>query len=56
MIGLIKDVTLKPEAPFWDIEIELSQDFGRLAFVEVIKSKLKHEKDSLEKVTRGEPR
>ncbi|MBX2894947.1 MAG: rod shape-determining protein MreC [Cyclobacteriaceae bacterium] len=56
MIGLITDVTLRPETPFWDIEIELSQDFGRLAFVEVIKSKLKHEKDSLEKVTRGEPR
>ncbi|MBX2914296.1 MAG: rod shape-determining protein MreC [Cyclobacteriaceae bacterium] len=56
MIGIVTEVNLKSEAPFWDIEIELSQDFGRLAFVEVIKSKLKSEKDSLEKVTTGERR
>ncbi len=56
MVGIIREATLKPEAPFWDIRLELSQDFGRLAFVEVIKSKLKSEKDSLEILTIGEPK
>jgi rod shape-determining protein MreC len=56
MVGVIREANLKPEAPFWDIRLELAQDFGRLAFVEVIKSKLKHEKDSLEMVTIGEPK
>jgi rod shape-determining protein MreC len=56
MVGIIREASLKPEAPFWDIRLELAQDFGRLAFVEVIKSKLKHEKDSLEMVTIGEPK
>ncbi|MBN8577815.1 MAG: rod shape-determining protein MreC [Cytophagales bacterium] len=53
-IGYIREATLKPEAPFWDIRIELAQDFGRLAFVEVIKSKLLAEKDSLQLRTIGE--
>lgn len=56
MVGIVREATLKPEAPFWEIRVELSQDFGRLAFVEVIKSKLKSEKDSLELVTIGEPK
>ncbi|MCW5912234.1 MAG: rod shape-determining protein MreC [Cyclobacteriaceae bacterium] len=56
MVGIIREAALKPEAPFWDIRVELSQDFGRLVFVEVIKSKLKNEKDSLEHLTIGEPK
>lgn len=56
MVGVIREANLKPEAPFWDIRLELAQDFGRLAFVEVIKSKLKSEKDSLETITIGEPK
>ncbi|HCZ34352.1 MAG TPA: rod shape-determining protein MreC [Cytophagales bacterium] len=56
MVGIIREANLKPEAPFWDIRLELAQDFGRLAFVEVIKSKLKSEKDSLETITIGEPK
>ncbi len=56
LVGVISQASLKEEANFWDIRIELSQDFGRLSFVEVIKSRLKNEKDSLEHVTIGEPK
>ncbi len=56
LVGIISKVNLKEETPFWDIKIELSQDFGRLAFVEVIRSRLKNEKDSLEFITIGEPK
>ncbi len=56
LIGVIKEVNLKEETPFYDIKVELAQDFGKLTFVEVIKSNLKQEKDSLEQVTLGEPK
>ncbi len=56
MVGIIREANLKNEANFWDIRIELSQDFGRLSFVEVIKSRLKNEKDSLERITIGDPK
>lgn len=56
LVGIIRETNLKPEANFWDIRIELSQDFGRLSFVEVIKSRLKNEKDSLEHITIGDPK
>jgi len=56
LVGVIKEVNLKEETPFYDIKVELAQDFGNLTFVEVIKSTLKHEKDSLEQVTIGEPK
>jgi len=56
LVGIIREANLKPEANFWDIRIELSQDFGRLSFVEVIKSRLKNEKDSLEHLTIGDPK
>jgi len=55
-VGIIREANLKTEANFWDIRIELSQDFGRLSFVEVIKSRLKNEKDSLELITTGDPK
>lgn len=54
LVGIIREVNLKEEAMFWDIRIELAQDFGRLAFVDVIKSKLKIERDSIELTTRDE--
>jgi rod shape-determining protein MreC len=54
-IGKIKEFNLRSEAPFYDIKVELGQDFGRLAFVEVIKNRLKKEKDSLERSTIGDP-
>jgi rod shape-determining protein MreC len=56
LVGVIKEVNLKEETPFYDIKVELAQDFGNLTFVEVIKSTLKQEKDSLEQVTIGEPK
>lgn len=55
-IGKIKEFNLRSEAPFYDIKVELGQDFGKLAFVEVIKNRLKSEKDSLEHKTIGESR
>jgi len=48
MIGIIKKINLKEEALFYDIKVELAQDFGNLTYVEVVKSNLKMEKDSLE--------
>ncbi len=54
LVGIIREVNLKEEAMFWDIRIELAQDFGKLAFVDVIRSKLKPERDSLEFATTGE--
>jgi len=54
LIGIVREVDLKKEAQFYDIRVELAQDFGRLAFVKVIKSQLKDELDSLEQSTFGE--
>ena len=51
MVGIVKDVRLKKEALFYDIRVELAQDFRRLSFVKIVKSKLKSELDSLEAVT-----
>lgn len=53
-IGRIKEFNLNEHDPFFEIKVELGTDFTRLAFVEVIKSHLKAEKDSLEKKTIGE--
>jgi rod shape-determining protein MreC len=54
LIGVIKEVRLKEEAPFYDITVALAQDFSSVAFVEIIKSNLKAERDSLELKTMGE--
>ncbi len=51
LIGIVKDVKLKEEALFYDIRVELAQDFSRLAFVKIVKSELKSELDSLENAT-----
>lgn len=56
VVGVIKEVNLKEETPFYNIKVELAQDFGNLTYVEVIKSNLKQEKDSLERVIMGEPK
>lgn len=56
LIGVVKDVKLNEEAQFHTIKVAVAQDFGKLAFVEVIKSNLKHEKDSLELKTIGAPK
>ena len=56
MVGIVRDVNLKKEALFYDIRVELVQDFRRLSFVKIVKSKLKSELDSLETVTVGSPK
>lgn len=56
LVGVIREVRLKEEAPFYDIKVELAQDFGSLAFVELIKSNLKTERDSIELKTIGDPK
>lgn len=53
MIGVIKSVNLKEADTFYSLKVELAQDFARLAFVEVVRNKLKPERDSLETVTTG---
>jgi rod shape-determining protein MreC len=54
LVGIVKTVNLREEAPFWEVKVELAQDFSRLAFVEIVRSYLKAEKDSLELSTIGE--
>jgi rod shape-determining protein MreC len=56
MLGVIKSYKLNEEAQFHTIKLELSQDFGKISFVEIVKSNLKQEKDSLEQLTIGEPK
>jgi rod shape-determining protein MreC len=53
LIGIIKDVRLKEEALFYDIRVELAQDFRKLSFVKIIRSEFKAELDSLETATVG---
>ena len=52
LVGVISEVVLSEEAPFYDIKVELAQDFSRLSFVEVVRSNMKKELDSL-KVSAG---
>jgi rod shape-determining protein MreC len=54
LVGTISSVNLSEEAPFYEIRVQLAQDFAKLAFVEIIRSHLKSEKDSLELRTIGE--
>ncbi|MFM7855565.1 MAG: rod shape-determining protein MreC, partial [Flammeovirgaceae bacterium] len=56
LIGVIENLRLNEEAQFHTVKIALSQDFGKLAFVEIVKSNLKPEKDSLELKTIGDPK
>lgn len=54
LVGIVREVDLKKEAQFFDIRVELAQDFRQLAYVKVVKSLLKRELDSLEQTTFGE--
>lgn len=56
LVGVIHSATLNEESPFWNIQVELAQDFSKLSFVELVKSNLKSERDSLERVTISEIR
>ncbi len=48
LIGIIEDVHLNEAALFYDLHVKIGQDFQKLNYVEVIKSKLKVEQDSVE--------
>ncbi len=50
MIGIIEDVHLADAALFYELDVKLAQDFRKLSFVTVVKSKLKQEQDSIEQV------
>ncbi len=54
LVGVVHAATLSEESPFWNIQVELAQDFSKLSFVELVKSNLKKERDSLVMVTIGE--
>jgi len=49
MVGIIEEVSQKEETLFYDVRVKLSQDFRKLSFVEVVRSHLKPELDSLER-------
>jgi len=51
LVGVIRSATLNEESPFWVVKVELAQDFSKLSFVELVKSNLKNERDSLENTT-----
>jgi rod shape-determining protein MreC len=48
MIGTIEEYELSDAALFYQIKVKLSQDFQKLTYVEIVKSNLKSEQDSLE--------
>jgi rod shape-determining protein MreC len=55
MVGTIAEVK-ENETLFYDLKVKLSQDFRKLSFVEVVRSHLRHEQDSLEMPFREDTR
>ena len=51
-IGIVHEAVLTENAIFYDIVVELAQDFSRLQYVHVIKSKPKREIDSVQQLIR----
>ena len=51
LVGSVKEAELKDNATFYDITIELSNDFSRLDYVYVVKNHQKIEIDSLQNLT-----
>lgn len=47
LIGTVKQVRPEGDAAFYDVDVDLSNDFFQLSYVYVVKNKLKQEKDSL---------
>jgi len=54
LVGFIDDFSLDETASFYDIDVKLSNDFSRLAYVYVIKNPLKEERLQLEVESRPE--
>ncbi|MFZ6013347.1 MAG: rod shape-determining protein MreC [Bacteroidota bacterium] len=55
IIGTIEDIKSN-ETLFYDLKVKLSQDFRKLSYVEVVKSHLRNEQDSLQRPFFPEPR
>lgn len=55
MVGVVDEVK-KDEKMYYDLTVKLSQDFRKLSYVEVVRSFLRHERDSLETHFFEEPR
>ncbi len=50
MVGTVAEVRPEEDAAFYDIDINLSNDFYQLAYVYVVKNLLRQEQDSLEQI------
>lgn len=50
MIGTVAEVRPEEDAAFYDIDINLSNDFYKLSYVYVVKNLLRQEQDSLEQI------
>lgn len=50
MIGTVAEVRPEEDAAFYDIDINLSNDFYQLSYVYVVKNLLRQEQDSLEQI------
>jgi len=50
LVGIISRAHLNPDGLFWDIQVELAQDFSKLQHVEVVRSIMKPEIDSLQNI------
>lgn len=48
MVGVVDEVHLREEALFYDLKVKLLQDFRKLSYVEVVRSLMKNELDSLQ--------
>ncbi len=53
LVGIVSTAHLNPDALFWNIKVELAQDFTKLQHVQVVRSLLKPEMDSIQHVISG---
>jgi rod shape-determining protein MreC len=51
VIGTVREVNLESNATFYDIIVDIREDFYRLSYVYVVKNPLKEEKEQLEATT-----
>jgi rod shape-determining protein MreC len=53
IIGTVDELSLADEANFYNIEVKLANDFGKISHVYVVKNNLKEEQESTEKLVVG---
>ena len=51
-VGVVEEATLNESDMFYEVTIELAQDFSRLQYVHIIRSKPKTEIDSVQQLIR----